>query len=501
MRTYIAIDLKSFYASVECVARNLNPLTTNLLVADASRTDKTICLAVSPSLKSYGIGGRARLFEARQRIKEVNQERLEKSPYHMLTKESFRDEELKEHPDWAVSYIVAPPRMALYMETSAQINSIYMKYISAEDIHIYSVDEVFIDATDYLKIYKKTAHELAEMLIKEVLHETGVTATAGIGTNLYLCKVAMDIVAKHIPADRDGVRIAELDERSYREKLWDHKPLTSFWQIGKGVAERLAPYGIDTMGKLARMSEQNEERLYKMFGVHAEVLIDHAWGWEPCTMKEIKSYKPSTHSVSRGQVLTCPYDFQKTRVVMREMVDAICLTLASKQLETKKLTIHVSYDRECLSNPEIAEKYTGIIAYDFYGRPVPKHAQGTARLKEYTTLENEIAEVVMQTFDQVVNPDLLIRRLNISADEVRIKGQHHESKKKVPTQLDLFSKLESQEEENKDKEEKKEKEKKVQETLLNIKTKYGANAILKGLNFSEGATAIERNKQIGGHKA
>lgn len=486
---------------MECVTRDLDPLTTNLLVADASRTDKTICLAVSPSLKSYGIGGRARLFEARQRIKEVNHERLMQSPNHRLTGKSYKDDELKAHPDWAVDYVIAPPQMAKYLEVSRRINKIYEQFISPDDIHVYSVDEVFIDATDYLKIYKKNAHELAQMLIKEVLNKTGVTATAGIGTNLYLCKVAMDIVAKHIPADENGVRIAELDERTYREMLWDHKPLTSFWQIGKGVANKLAPYGIDTMGKIARLSEQNEDRLYKLFGVRAEIIIDHAWGWEPCTMKEIKAYRPSARSMSRGQVLTCAYSFEKARVVMHEMADSICMTMLNHKVKTKKITIYVCYDRESLSRPEIAEKYQGEVGMDYYGRLVPKHSQGVANLKEYTSSEQVISNAILETYDRVVNHDLLIRRLNISVHNLQWEGMPTEEKKKKPVQLDLFTDYEAIQKEKEEKEVAKAKERRMQDTLLNIKKKFGPNAILKGLNFEEGATAMERNKQIGGHKA
>lgn len=499
-RIYIAIDLKSFYASVECHERQLDPLTTNLLVADVSRTDKTICLAVSPSLKAYGISGRARLFEARQRIEQVNYERKMKAPRCELTGSSYDDNELKAHPEWAVSYIAAPPRMAYYIEYSARIYKIYLKYIAPEDIHVYSIDEVFIDATNYLASYKMTAHELAMTMIRDVLQQTGITATAGIGPNLYLCKVAMDIVAKHIPADKDGVRIAELDEMSYRRLLWDHKPLTSFWRIGRGIAHRLESMGIDTMGKLARLSEQNEEMIYKMFGVNAELIIDHAWGWEPCTLEYIKAYRPEVNSLSSGQVLTCPYTVDKARVVVREMVDAVSLDLVDKRLVTDQMVLTVSYDHECLTRPEIRDKYQGEIVMDYYGRQAPKHAHGTANLGKHTSSNALIAKAVMELFDRIVNPDLLVRRLNLTSNHVVREGQIQKAKPKA-VQLDLFTDYEAIEKAEQAQAEFEAKERRMQETLLNIKKRFGKNAILKGLNFAEGATAKDRNSQIGGHKA
>ena len=480
-RSYIAIDLKSFYASVECVARGLDPLTTNLVVADVSRTDKTICLAVSPSLKAYGIGGRARLFEVQQRLRQVNYERQMKSPSRQLTGKSWFDKELQEHPDWAVDYIAAPPRMAHYVEVSNKIYNIYLRYVAPEDIHVYSIDEVFMDVTNYLRSYKMTPHELTIKMIRDVLKETGITATAGIGTNMYLCKVAMDIVAKKAPADADGVRIAELDEMSYRRQLWDYRPITKFWRVGKGTAERLALYGIDTMGKLARTSLNNEKLLYQLFGVNAELLIDHAWGWEPCTIEAVKAYRPATNSFSSGQVLQSPYTFKKARVVIREMAEAMALKLVSRRLVTSQLIITVNYDRECLENPDIRALYNGEVTKDYYGRMVPKHAHGTVNLKQQTSSSRLIMQAVEGLYDSIVNPDLLVRRLNITA--ANVVSEEFAKSKKVPEQLDIFTDYEAL------------------EAQLKIKQRYGKNAILRGLNFDEGATAIERNKQIGGHKA
>lgn len=499
-RTYIAIDLKSFYASVECVDRGLNPLTTNLVVADRSRTEKTICLAVSPSLKAYGVGGRARLFEVVQRIREVNYERRSKAPYHQLTGKSCKGPELKAHLDWELDYIAAPPRMARYMQVSAQIYAVYLKYIAPEDIHVYSCDEVFMDVTAYLKTYKMTPHQLAMTMIRDVLKQTGITATAGIGTNMYLCKVAMDIVAKHIPADDDGVRIAKLDERSYREKLWDHKPLTSFWRVGNGIANKLAMYGIDTMGKLARMSIQNEELLYKLFGVNAELLIDHAWGYEPCTMDYIKDYRPETNSQSSGQVLQEPYTFDRARVVIMEMADAVAMDLLDKGLVTDQLVVTVGYDRESLVRPEIRRKYRGDVVRDHYGREVPKQAHGTANLHRQTSSMSMIMEAVEELFDRIVNRDLLIRRLNLTTNHV-VREVDVKAESQQPVQLDLFADYEALEKQKQETDAKLAKERKIQEALLNIKKQFGKNAILKGLNYAEGATAKERNQQIGGHKA
>ena len=499
-RTYIAIDLKSFFASVECVERGLDPLTTNLVVADVSRTEKTICLAVSPSLKAYGIGGRARLFEVVQRLREVNNERRYKSPFRRLTGKSWKDEELKVHEDWEVDYIAAPPRMAKYIEYSTRIYQIYLKYVAPEDIHVYSIDEVFMDVTAYLDTYRMTAHELAMTMIRDVLKNTGITATAGIGTNLYLCKVAMDIMAKKAPADKDGVRIAELDEMSYRRHLWDYTPITKFWRVGKGIAEKLALYGMYTMGDVALCSVNREWLLYKLFGVNAELLIDHAWGWEPVTMDFVKAYRPETNSLSSGQVLTVPYTFSKARVVVQEMADAAALDLVSKRLVTDQLVLTVGYDIESLTNPEIRSKYQGPVTTDHYGRQVPKHAHGTANLGKHSSSTRVMMEAVVSLYDRIVNPDLLIRRLTLTTNHV-ISEERARRAKAAPLQLDLFTDYEALEERRRAEEEVLAKERRIQETLLNIKNKYGKNSILRGLNLEEGATAIERNKQIGGHKA
>ena len=498
-RTFIAIDLKSMYASVECVARGLDPLTTNLVVADVSRTEKTICLAVTPSLKAYGIGGRARLFEVVQRLREVNYERQMKSPSRRLTGKSVSDIELKEHPDWAVDYIAAPPRMAHYIDVSSKIYGIYLKYIAPEDIHVYSIDEVFMDVTDYLKSYKKTAHELAMTMIRDVLSQTGITATAGIGTNMYLCKVAMDIVAKKAPADKDGVRIAELDEMSYRKQLWDYRPITKFWRVGKGIAEKLAMYGIDTMGKVARQSVKNEELLYRLFGVNAELLIDHAWGWEPCTMDMVKAYKPENNSFSNGQVLQSAYDFKKARVVVQEMAENMALDLVSKRLVTDQVILTVGYDRESLTNPDIRAHYHGEVTTDYYGRQVPKHAHGTANLTRQTSSTKLITEAVVEMFDRIVNKDLLVRRLNLTVNHV--VNEEEANRRTTPTQLDLFTDYEELARQQEAEKAELDKERRIQEAQLAIKQRFGKNAILRGLNFEEGATAKERNEQIGGHKA
>lgn len=495
-RTYIAIDLKSFYASVECVERGLDPLATNLVVADRSRTEKTICLAVSPSLKAYGIPGRARLFEVEQRIREVNAERRRKAYGHRLTGKSVSDTELKIHQDWEVDYIAAPPRMAYYIEHSTRIYQIYLKYIAPEDIHVYSIDEVFMDVTAYLNSYGITAHELARKIIGDVLGQTGITATAGIGTNLYLCKVAMDIEAKHIPADKDGVRIAELDEMTYRRKLWTHRPLKDFWRVGNGIARKLEQYGIYTMGDIARQSVRNEELLYRLFGVNAELLIDHSWGWEPCTMEMIKAYKPSTNSLSSGQVLQEPYTVQKARVVVREMAESTALDLLDKRMVTDQMVLTVGYDTASLSNHA---EYNGEITTDFYGRKVPKHAHGTANLDRHTSSARLIADAVMELFDRITDPGLLVRRINLTANNVT--DEDTASRNPVPVQYDLFTDYEAVEKKNAEEKERLDKERKMQTAILKIKKQFGKNAILKGLNFEEGATARDRNGQIGGHKA
>lgn len=499
-RSYIAIDLKSFYASVECVERGLNPLTTNLVVADANRTEKTICLAVSPSLKSYGIGGRARLFEVVQKIKMVNAKRLYDTPHHVFTGKSSDDNELNNNPELEVDYITAPPRMALYLQYSKRIYEIYLKYVAPEDIHPYSVDEVFIDITDYLFVNKSTPHEMAMKMIKDVLNETGITATAGIGTNMYLCKIAMDIVAKHIPADKDGVRIAELDEMAYRKQLWSHRPITDFWRVGKGTATKLRSCGIDTMGKLARCSLENEDLLYKLFGINAELLIDHAWGWEPCTMDMVKAYKPETKSFSNGQVLSFPYEYRKARVVIQEMADSMALKLVSKCLVTNQITIGVGYDKECLTNPDIKSKYHGEIENDHYGRIVPKRVHGSINLDRYSSSSKKIMEAVVSLFDKIVNKDLLVRRLYVNVNNV-VYEDEVEQKNEQPIQLNLFESQNDKEGKEKQKNESLTKERKVQQAFIDIKNKFGKNAVLRGLNFDDGATAKDRNQQIGGHKA
>ena len=494
-RTYIAIDLKSFYASVECVERGLDPLTTNLVVADASRTEKTICLAVTPSLKAFGIGGRARLFEVVQRVRQVNAQRRRNAPGYQLQGEATDSRDLAAHPEKALGYLVAPPRMAYYIDYSARIYSIYLKYIAPEDIHVYSVDEVFMDVTNYLGTYKITPHELARRMIAHVLRETGITATAGIGTNLYLCKVAMDIVAKHIPADKDGVRIAELDEMSYRRQLWSHQPLTDFWRVGRGIAHKLEACGMRTMGDVARQSIDNEALLYKLFGVNAELLIDHAWGWEPCTMKAIKSYRPRSNSFSSGQVLSEPYTFKKARVVMREMADAMALKLVSLRLVASQVGIYVNYDSESLKQGT----YTGEVVGDYYGRYVPKPAHAGANLPCPTSSARIITEVVMQMFDQSVDPKLLVRRLTITVNQVI--DENDSSVTHPVTQLDMFTDYEQLEREQKAVKSALDKERRMQEAVLNIKRKFNKNAIFKGMDLEEGATARERNSQIGGHKA
>ena len=474
-RTYIAIDLKSFYASVECAERGLDALTTNLVVADESRTDKTICLAVSPSLKSYGIPGRGRLFEVKQRVREVNAERARKA---RLTAKSTDNTAVQADPHLALDFLIAVPRMALYMEVSAKIYEVYLKYVSSEDIHVYSIDEVFIDATDYLPLYGLTAHELARRMIQDVLAATHITATAGIAPNLYLAKVAMDIEAKHSPADKDGVRIAELTERTYREKYWTHRPLTDFWRVGRGIAARLEKNGMYTMGDVARCSLRSEEVLYRLFGVNAELLIDHAWGWEPCTMAAIKSYRPSGHSLSSGQVLSAPYPFEKGRIIVREMTDLLALDLVSKHLVTDQMILHIGYDTESLS-----AEYQGDVEADWYGRNVPKPAHGSVNLGRQTSSTTLIADAVMDLYDRIVDRRLYIRRVYVVAnhviDESKVEG----------VQLDLF-------EETVDTS----RERSRQEAILEIRRKFGNNAILTGIDFEEGATTRERNNQIGGHR-
>ncbi len=498
-RSYIAIDLKSFYASQECIEREMDPLTTNLVVADASRTEKTICLAVSPSLKAYGIPGRARLFEVVQKVKEINALRLAKAPGRKFTGSSCDAVALNSNPSLALDYIAAPPRMAHYIECSTKIYNIYLKYVAPEDIHVYSIDEVFIDATAYLKTYGITSRDLARKMIQDVLDTTGITATAGLGTNLFLCKAAMDIVAKKIQPDKDGVRIAELDEMKYRELLWNHRPLTDFWRVGRGYARKLEQHGIFTMGDIARCSIANEDLLYKLFGVNAELLIDHAWGWEPCTIADIKAYKPSSNSLGSGQVLHCAYPFEMAKLVVREMADLLVLDLVDKGLVTNQMVLTIGYDIENLTDPERRKAYHGEVTTDAYGRQIPKHAHGTARLNRATSSTRLIVDGVMELYDRIVNPDLLIRRINIVANNIvleRTISCNHEFQ-----QFDLFSDLESQQKQQEEEERTLEREKRRQQAVLTIRKKYGKNAILKGMNLQEGATAVDRNKQIGGHKA
>lgn len=492
-KTYIAIDLKSFYASVECVDRGLDPMTTNLVVADEARTDKTICLAVSPSLKVYGIPGRARLFEVIQKVRKVNNQRRRECR-GSLSGESYDDNELKMNRSLAVSYIVAPPQMTRYMEVSTQIYNIYLRYIAPEDIHVYSIDEVFIDASGYLKTYNMTTRELTMKLIHEILHETGITATAGIGTNLYLAKVAMDIVAKHIPADKNGVRIAELDEMSYRRQLWSYRPLTDFWRVGQGYAKRLEERYVFTMGDIAECSVYNEDVLYNMFGVNAELLIDHAWGWEPCTIADIKSYKPENNSISSGQVLQCPYSFEKGRLIVHEMTDLLVLDLVDKGLATDQIVLTVGYDNE-----GVPKDYKGTVSRDRYGRKIPKSAHGSINIGKFTSSTKMIINKVLELYDKIVDRNLMVRRMYVVANHV--VPEQSISDEQTYEQLDMFTDYEALENQRKQEAMELESEKNIQKAMLKIKKKYGKNAILKGINFEEGATTIERNGQVGGHKA
>ena len=517
--TYIAIDLKSFYASVECVERGFDPLTTNLVVADISRTEKTICLAVSPSLKEYGISGRARLFEVIHRVKEVNRERLlygirngyikkdEKGEHHFASS-SFYAPELKSDPTLELSYYIAPPRMKIYEEYSTKIYSIYLKYIAPEDIHVYSIDEVLMDVTAYLGIYKKSAHELAMTMIRDVLESTGITATAGIGTNLYLCKVAMDIVAKHVPADKDGVRIAELDEMIYRELLWCHRPLTDFWRIGRGISKKLESLGLYTMGDVAQASlvPVQEEQLYRTFGVNAELLIDHAWGWEPATMAAIKEYRPATNSLSSGQVLKEPYDYGKGRLIVKEMTELMSLDLVRKGVVTKRMVLDISYDKTSLFKDasgkyyvtSTGKPYMGEVTPDRYGRPCPKSAHGTAGIDRYTSSSRRIIDAVMGLYTRIVNKDMYIRYVSIAACDLLNEEEVPED---GPVQLDLFTDYDAIEKKKAEEKAIDEKEKRIQQATLFLQGKFGKNAVLKGMNLQEGATTIERNVQVGGHRA
>lgn len=504
-KTYIAIDLKSFYASVECRERSRDPLTTNLVVADPSRTEKTICLAVSPSLKKYGLSGRARLFEVIQKVNAANNIRKLKAPNHVFSGSSDDSTELQKNPSLKIDYIIAPPRMARYMEYSTKIYNIYLKYIAPEDIHIYSIDEVFIDVTHYLSTYNMTARELAMTMIQDILDTTGITATAGIGTNMYLCKIAMDIVAKHIEPDKNGVRIAELDEMSYRRLLWNHRPITDFWRVGRGYSKKLEKIGLYTMGDIARCSigkptdYYNEELLYKLFGINAELLIDHAWGYEPCTMEDVKAYKPETNSISSGQVLHCPYEFDKARLVVKEMIDLMALDLVDKGLVTNQIVLTIGYDIENMTDKNRSQSYKGTVTTNYYGKKVPKPAHGTTNLPKQTSSTTLITNAVMELYDKIVNKKLLIRRINIVAN--KLVDEHSVKNANKYEQLDLFTDYEILKKQREKENAESEREKRMQNTILDIKKKFGKNAILKGMNLQEGATAKDRNNQIGGHKA
>lgn len=502
--TYIAIDLKSFYASVECVERRRDPLTTHLVVADPSRTEKTICLAVSPSLKAYGLPGRVRLFEVVQKVRGINAERLLKAPGHRFLGSSDDAGLLAGDPSLSLEYIIAPPRMARYMQISTQIYQIYLRYIAPEDIHVYSIDEVFLDATAYLRTYHLSARDLARKMILDVLQETGITATAGIGTNLYLAKVAMDVEAKHIAPDENGVRIAELNELSYRRSLWSHRPLTDFWRVGRGYARKLEEVGLHTMGDIARCSLggpsdfYNEDLLYRMFGVNAELLIDHAWGWEPCTMADIKAYRPASRSSGSGQVLSCPYSSGRARLVVREMADQLALDLTARHQVTDQIVLTIGYDASSLTDPSIRKTYRGPVTSDRYGKPVPKPAHGTEHLSSLTASSRRILDAATALYDRIINPSLLVRRLYLTAGDVVSESA---ASGPVFQQMDLFTDYAAREAREKEVKEMEKRDRRIQDALLSIKAKYGKNAVLRGMNLEEGATARERNEQIGGHKA
>lgn len=497
-RVYAAIDLKSFFASVECRKRNLNPLTTNLVVADNTRTEKTICLAISPSMKAYGLPGRARLFEVMQKVKNVNNGRRMLAHNKTFSGKSYNDIELKKDKNLELDYIIAPPHMASYMEYSTKIYNIYLKYISSEDIFPYSIDEVFCDLTSYINTYKLSPRELVTKIIKDIYDTTGITATAGIGTNLFLCKVAMDIVAKHVEPNSYGVRIAELDERSFREKLWNHKPITDFWRVGKGYAKRLEKYRMFTMGDVARCSVENEDLLYKIFGVNAELLIDHSWGWECATIKSIKKCKPENRSLCSGQVLHCPYDYDQTKLIIKEMADEITLDMVEKHFVTDMLVLTIEYDIENLKNAKYSKFYNGEIKEDRYGRRVPKPAHGTFRLENKTFSTRIISNGFVQLFDRIINKNLLVRKIYLTVGN--LTDENELKKVEKYEQVNLFTnygELAKKEEEEKIK---LEKEHKIQSAIIGIKNKYGKNAIIKGMDLEESATTIQRNGQIGGHQ-
>ena len=496
-KIYMCIDLKSFYASVECIERGLDPLNTNLVVADESRTEKTVCLAITPSLKQYGLGGRARLFEVIQKVKNINYERRKNNNYKKFNSKSYLDSELKKDKNLELDFIIAPPQMKKYMKYSTNIYSIYLKYLAPEDIFVYSIDEVFCDITNYLNMYQMTPKELVSKIIKDVYETTGITATAGIGTNMYLAKVSMDIVAKHTEPNEIGVRIAEIDEMSYRKLLWNHKPLTSFWRVGKGIANKLEKNGLYTMGDIARCSLNNENLLYKLFGVNAELLIDHAWGWEPTTIEDVKAYKPERNSISSGQVLHSPYKYEKAKLIVREMIDLLSLDLTDKHLVTKQLVLDIGYDIENLNNPTIRILYDGEITIDSYGREVPKHSHGTINLDYNTSSTKVLSKKCLELFDRIVNKNLLIRKINITA--CNVINENKAKNEVVVEQLNLFCST-NDSEQNIEEKKKQEEDNKLQHTLINIKNKYGKNSILKGMNLEEGATTIDRNNQVGGHK-
>ncbi len=498
-KTYFAIDLKSFYASVECVERGLDPLKTNLVVADPGRTEKTICLAVTPSLKALGVPGRARLFEVIQKVKEINAARRLRASGHRFVGRSANADELNRDPRLELDFIIAPPRMAHYMACSTRVYEIYLKYVAPEDIHVYSIDEVFMDVTAYLHMYRLSPRQLAEKIILDVCRTTGITATAGIGSNLYLSKVAMDIVAKHMTPGASGARIAQLDEMEYRRLLWSHRPLTDFWRVGRGYARKLETHGLYTMGDIARCSLTNEDLLYRLFGVNAELLIDHAWGWEPCTMAQIKAYKPRSESFGSGQVLPCPYAAEKARLVVREMTDLLVLDLVDRGLVTDQIVLTVGYDIENLKNPKRARAYHGPVVTDYYGRKVPKHAHGSENLGKHTSSAREILAAVTQLYDRIVDPNLLVRRVNLVANHVLEEGDL--PRPAEPEQLNLFVDYEERERRRAEETCALEREKRRQQAVLSIRKKYGKNAILKGMNLEDGATARDRNGQIGGHKA
>lgn len=497
-KIYVAIDLKSFYASVECRDRGLDPLKTNLVVADKTRTEKTVCLAVTPSLKSYGIKGRARLFEVIQKVNEVNFNRRMQIKNHQFTGKSYLDDELKSNKELELDYIIAPPQMAKYMKYSTNIYNTYLKYISKDDMFVYSIDEIFCDVTKYLNTYKMTAQELVTKMIQDVYDKTGITATAGIGTNMYLCKIAMDIVAKHKKPNNIGVRIASLDEMTYRKKLWKHIPLTDFWRVGAGYSKKLEANGMFTMGDIARCSITNEELLYKLFGVNAELLIDHAWGYEPLKIEDVKSYTPKTTSLSSGQVLHCPYNCIQTELIIKEMADLLALDLVSKQLVTNQLVLTIEYDVSNLTNYSIRQLYNGEITIDRYSRKIPKHSHGTLNLDDFTSSAHTIINSFDTLYKRIIKQNLLVRKLNLTVNN--LVNDSEVSRKNKFEQFNLFTDYEKLEKEKKENDKKLEEEKLLQKTIIKIKDKYGKNAILKGMNLEKDGTTIQRNGEIGGHK-